>query len=143
MGERHPGYIGPVVDLSPPTEPLKLTGSPIVQADARGSRYNIDLQLSRSMTEFEYDMVGARESSAGMVYAHHDRRDRLTVVQTTVELVRDWADELKSIVAAIEADGEKDRASSQQLAEKTQRDAEDAKREKARRDEAAKDISFD
>ncbi len=137
--------LGPPPNLDPPTEVLKLIGSPQVEETDKES-YKVSLPFSRELTAGEQDaaaaLAGPAESPAGLVRVDHDA-NHLVVTDTTIEKVAQHRDSLVEIVSKIAAEGEEYRKRAVDAQRKADEDHDARQAERARRRDAAKEIKFD
>ena len=132
--------------LEPPTEELKLIGSPQIE-ETDAPVYDVHLHLSRRLTLGEQDYAGRWQHSpvpspAGAVYLDPDMK-RLTVAHTTIERVAEHLASFTEIVSNIVTEGELYRKRA--VEERRQADDEDEARnaERTRRKNLANEIKFD
>lgn len=108
MADGLPGRQNPEPNLDPPIEQLKIVGTPRVQ-ETDEPFYKVQLELSRELTVSEHEALAGLSlplyTPAGVVYVAKDLQ-RLTVIQTTIELVAEHREAFKGIVARIAAEGE-------------------------------------
>jgi hypothetical protein len=146
MAEQHPGLRDPDPDLEPPTQELKIIGSPEIEVSDK-PQYSVHLRLSRKLTLAERDgidgWVSFAPSPAGAVYVDPDNK-RLTVTNTTIEQVAEHRDYFQAqIVSKIVADGEEYRMQAVESRRQAAETAKSNEQELARRRKLAEEISFD
>jgi hypothetical protein len=132
--------------LEPPTEELKLIGTPRIE-ETDQSVYSVHIELSRKLTLPEQDAVKGSSgapprSPAGWVKIAADMR-HLTVTETTIEKVAQHRDSLREIVSKIAAEGEEYRKRAVEARRQAAEEGEGRQAERVRRTNLANEIKFD
>ena len=143
--EERPPLRGPEPNLEPPTEELKLIGTPRIE-ETDEPVYSVHIELSRKLTAGEQDYVAGwgtlPRSPAGWVKIERDLR-HLTVTNTTIEKVGQHRDSLRKIVSNIAAEGEKYRKRAVEARHQAGEEGEARQAERERRKDLANEMKFD
>ena len=90
MTQEHPGLRDPDPGLEPPTQELKIVGTPEIQDEhTNADHYRVRLKLSRKLTPPEQDAGGhaAFTSTVGAVSVDRSDMQHLIINDTTIEKV--------------------------------------------------------
>ena len=145
MAERRPNLRDPEPNLEPPSEELKLIGTPRIE-ETDEPVYSVHIELSRKLTAGEQVYVAGwgtpPRSPAGWVKIDRDL-GHLTVTETTIEKVGQHRDSLREIVSKIAAEGEEYRKRAVEARHQAGEEDEARQAERARRKNLADGIKFD